>query len=194
MREEGAMRPFQRPRAQRDLANDPGPVPTGATDSEKKIVKEKFFSPMFNLTVISGLLLVRSRRKKYGRRGRNEAFPVKQVRFLKICRKKIWAQRAQRGHSNDTGLATTGVIVTEKKIVKENFSIPLFYINRYISAFIGQIWTNKIWAYRAQRDLSNGLEPVHVRSGRKKYGRIGIKESFPTAPGRSDLDENNMGV
>ncbi|KAF7409541.1 hypothetical protein HZH68_003922 [Vespula germanica] len=104
-----------------------------------------------------------------------------------IWTKKICAYREQRALSNGPGLVPLGAMVSEKKIVKEKFIFPLFYINRYISAPIGQIWTEKIWAYRAQGELSNGSRPVPLgaiaRSGREKYGRIGREETLPTAPG-----------
>ncbi|KAL2745483.1 hypothetical protein V1477_006338 [Vespula maculifrons] len=84
-----------RSRARRVLSNDQGPALLGAVVSEKKIVKEKCFFPLFSLncyssapigpiwpkkmwasleTVITRLLLVRSVRKKYGRRGHDEPF------------------------------------------------------------------------------------------------------------------------
>ncbi|KAL2745503.1 hypothetical protein V1477_006358 [Vespula maculifrons] len=63
-----------------------------------------------------------------------------------IWTKKIWAQRARRVLSNDHGPVLLGTIVSEKKIVKEKFFFPLFPLNRYNSAPIGPIYTQKIWA------------------------------------------------
>ncbi|KAL2745430.1 hypothetical protein V1477_006285 [Vespula maculifrons] len=101
--------------ARRALSNDPGPV----------------------LLVITRLLLVRSGRKKYGRRLRDESFPMTPVRFSK---------RARRALSNDPGLVLVRALVSEKKIVKEKCFFPLFPLNRYNSAPISPICTKKIWA------------------------------------------------
>ncbi|KAL2745571.1 LOW QUALITY PROTEIN: hypothetical protein V1477_006426 [Vespula maculifrons] len=79
--------------ARRALSTDPVPVLLGAIFSEKKIVKEKCFFPLFPL-------------KRY-----NSA-PIGP-----ICIQKIWA--ARRVLSNDQGPVLLGAIVSEKKIVKE---------------------------------------------------------------------------
>ncbi|KAL2726042.1 hypothetical protein V1477_017858 [Vespula maculifrons] len=93
-----------------------------------------------------------------------------------IRTKKIWAYRARRALSNDSGQVPLGPIVSEKKIVKENSGspgcysfrekivikkcfFPLFPLNRYNSAPIGPIWM-------------------------KEYGRRGRDEPFPTTPDR----------
>ncbi|KAL2745502.1 hypothetical protein V1477_006357 [Vespula maculifrons] len=80
----------------------------------------------------SRLLLVRSGRKKCGRRGRDVSFPV--------------IKRTRRPLSNDPGPVLLGAIVSEKKIVKKKCFFPLFCLNCYSSAPIGPIWTKKMWA------------------------------------------------
>ncbi|KAL2745478.1 hypothetical protein V1477_006333 [Vespula maculifrons] len=80
----------------------------------------------------SRLLLVRSGRKKCGRRGRDVSFPM--------------IKRARRVLSNDQGPVLLGAIVSEKKIVKKKCFFPLFSLNCYSSAPIGPIWTKKMWA------------------------------------------------
>ncbi|KAL2745559.1 hypothetical protein V1477_006414 [Vespula maculifrons] len=103
----------------------------------------------------SRLLLVRSRQKKCGRRGRDESFPM--------------IKRKQRALSNDSGPVLLGTIVSDKKILKEQCFLPLFHLNCYnsapigpictqkiwASAPIGPIWTKNIWAQRARGVLSN---------------------------------------
>ncbi|KAL2745585.1 LOW QUALITY PROTEIN: hypothetical protein V1477_006440 [Vespula maculifrons] len=106
--------------ARRGLPNDPSPVLLGAIVSEKKIVKEKCFFPLFPLN-------------------RYKSAPIGP-----IWTKKIWA--ARRGLPNDPSPVLLGAIVSEKKIVKEKCFFPLFPLNRYKSAPIGPIWTKKIWA------------------------------------------------
>ncbi|KAL2726372.1 hypothetical protein V1477_017799 [Vespula maculifrons] len=115
-------------RPRRSLANDPSPVFLDAILSEKKIVKEKFFIPLFlihryNSAPIGQILI-----KKYGRVGREEPLALTPVRLL-----------ARRALSSDPGPAFVGAIVSEKKIVKEKFFYPLFSLNRYNSAPVGQI-------------------------------------------------------
>ncbi|KAL2745496.1 LOW QUALITY PROTEIN: hypothetical protein V1477_006351 [Vespula maculifrons] len=152
--------------------NDPGLVLLGAIVSEKKILKEK-----------SRLLLVRSGRKKCGRRGRDVSFLMIKVRFScysfgeKILLKNnfffplfpvnrynsapvgpICTRR--RALSNDPSSVLLGAIVSEKKIVKEKCFFPLFPLNSYNSAPIGPIYTQKIWA--ARRSLSTDPGPVLV--------------------------------
>ncbi|KAL2745567.1 LOW QUALITY PROTEIN: hypothetical protein V1477_006438 [Vespula maculifrons] len=148
-------------RARRVLSNDQGPVLLGAIVSEKKIVKEK-----------SRLLSVRSRQKKCGRRGRDESFPMTPARFSykcffplfplnrynsapigSICTQKYvrrgrdepfpMIKRTRRALSNDPRSALLGAIFSEKKIVKEKCFFPLFPLNRYNSAPIGSICTQK---------------------------------------------------
>ncbi|KAL2745451.1 hypothetical protein V1477_006306 [Vespula maculifrons] len=119
-------------RARRALSNDPGPVLLGAIVSEKKIVKEKCFFPLFFLNRYNSATIGTIWRKKYGRRGRDEPFPV--------------PRRALRGLSNDPGPVLQGAAVSEKKIVKEKCFFPLFPLNRYNSAPISPICTKKIWA------------------------------------------------
>ncbi|KAF7409547.1 hypothetical protein HZH68_003928 [Vespula germanica] len=102
---------------------------------------------------------------------------------------KIWAYSAQRVLSNGPGPVPLDAIVSEKKIVKGKFFFTFFYINRNISAPVGEICTKKIWGFRAQRGISSGTWPaaistiVSATSGRQKYVRLVRKESFPTAPG-----------
>ncbi|KAL2745450.1 hypothetical protein V1477_006305 [Vespula maculifrons] len=79
-------------RARRALSNDPGPVLLGAIVSEKKIVKEKCFFPLFFLNRYNSATIGTIWRKKYGRRGRDEPFPMTPVRFSKVLqfrRKKL---------------------------------------------------------------------------------------------------------
>ncbi|KAF7409544.1 hypothetical protein HZH68_003925 [Vespula germanica] len=115
--------------------------------------------------------------------------PAVKSTIVSILTRKTWAHREQRDLSNNPATVPLGARVSEKKIVKMKFFFPLFYINRYITAPVGQIWTKKILGFRAHRDIPNGTGPapistmVSVRSGRKKYGRIGRKETFPTAAG-----------
>ncbi|KAL2745517.1 LOW QUALITY PROTEIN: hypothetical protein V1477_006372 [Vespula maculifrons] len=143
-------------RVRRALSTDPSPVLVGAIVSEKKIVKENFFSlvpfkPSLQ-TVITRLLLARSVRKKYGRRGRDEPFPMTPLLLVRSGRKKYGRRgpdesfpmievrfwwRTRRALSNDPGPVLLGTIVSEKKI---------FPLNSYNSAPIGPISTQKIWA------------------------------------------------
>ncbi|KAL2726378.1 LOW QUALITY PROTEIN: hypothetical protein V1477_017805 [Vespula maculifrons] len=164
------------------------PVAVGAIVSEKKIVIEKFFFPLFHLK-------------------HNYSAPIGQISMKKIC-----PYRARRAPSKEPGPVPLLAIVSERKIVKEKFFFPLFHLNRNYSAPIGQISMKKIWPYRARRNLSNKPDPVHlggtvsdtkivkkkffflcsietvitrfllVRSGRKKYGRVGRDESFTLTP------------
>ncbi|KAL2746137.1 hypothetical protein V1477_004507 [Vespula maculifrons] len=78
--------------ARRALSSDPGPVLLGALVSEKKIVKEKCFFPLFPLN-------------RYNR-----------ARIGAIWTRKIWAYRARRALSNDPGSLLLAAIVSEKKI------------------------------------------------------------------------------
>ncbi|KAL2751610.1 LOW QUALITY PROTEIN: hypothetical protein V1477_000086 [Vespula maculifrons] len=163
-------------RARRALSNDPGPVFLGAIVSEKKI--KKFCLPLFPLN-------------------RYNSAPIGQILI-----KKIWACRARRALSNDPGPVFLGAIVSEKKIVKKKFCLPLFPLNRYNSAPIGQILIKKIWACRARRALSNDPGPVFLGAivSEKKIVKKKIFSSFvpfkPCYLGSywSDLDKKNMGV
>ncbi|KAL2726367.1 hypothetical protein V1477_017794 [Vespula maculifrons] len=140
------------------LSSDPGQAFVGSIVSEKKIVKKKFFFPFFPLNHYNSASIGQIFIKKYGRVGREEPFPVTPVRLLKIffsfvpfnplklgsywsdLDKKIWACRARRALSN--GLVG-------------KFFLPLFPLNRYNSAPIGQIWIRKIWACRTRIALSS---------------------------------------
>ncbi|KAF7409537.1 hypothetical protein HZH68_003918 [Vespula germanica] len=185
------MRPFQRPRARA----------LGAIVSEKKSVKGKLFFPLFYIS-------------------RYISAPIAQLWRTKICayraqrdpsndpgpvpvdtEEKIWAYREQRVLSRGPGPVPLKAIISEKEIVKEKFFLPWFCINRNIFAPDGQIWMKEIWAYRAQRDLSNGPRPVPLGAivSEKKI----VKEFFfsfvlykPLYLGSywPDLDEKNMGV
>ncbi|KAL2745519.1 hypothetical protein V1477_006374 [Vespula maculifrons] len=85
--------------ARRALLNAPGPVLLGAIISEKKIVKKNVFFLCSLYTVLTRLLLVRSVRKKYGRRGCDGPFPLtlfplnsyNSAPIGPICTQKIWA-------------------------------------------------------------------------------------------------------
>ncbi|KAL2726351.1 LOW QUALITY PROTEIN: hypothetical protein V1477_017778 [Vespula maculifrons] len=118
-------------RARRALSSDPGAAFVGAILSEKNIVKEKFYFPLFPIN-------------------RYNSAPIVQILI-----KKIWACMTQGALSNDSGPAFPGAILSEKKIVKGKFFFPLFPLNRYNSAPVGQILIKKIWACRARRALSN---------------------------------------
>ncbi|KAL2726363.1 LOW QUALITY PROTEIN: hypothetical protein V1477_017790 [Vespula maculifrons] len=137
-------------RARRALSNDPAPVFLGATLSEKKIVKENFFFRLFRLI-------------------HNNSAPID-------LDKKIWACIARRSLSYDPGRAFVGSIVSEKKIVTEKFFFPLFPLNHYNSAPIGQILIQKIWACRPRRSLANDVSPVFLDAilSEKKI----VKEKF----------------
>ncbi|KAL2745419.1 LOW QUALITY PROTEIN: hypothetical protein V1477_006274 [Vespula maculifrons] len=106
--------------ARQALSNDPGPVLVRALVSEKKIVKEKCFFPLFPLNCYNSA-------------------PIGP-----IWTRKIWA--ALRELTNDPGRVLVRALVSEKKIVKEKCFFPLFPLNCYNSAPIGPIWTRKIWA------------------------------------------------
>ncbi|KAL2745436.1 LOW QUALITY PROTEIN: hypothetical protein V1477_006291 [Vespula maculifrons] len=106
--------------ARQALSNDPGPVLVRALVSEKKIVKEKCFFPLFPLNCYNSA-------------------PIGP-----IWTRKIWA--ALRELTNDLGRVLVRALVSEKKIVKEKCFFPLFPLNCYNSAPIGPIWTRKIWA------------------------------------------------
>ncbi|KAL2726355.1 LOW QUALITY PROTEIN: hypothetical protein V1477_017782 [Vespula maculifrons] len=105
--------------ARRALSNDPCSVFLGATLSEKKIVKKKFFFPLIPLN-------------------RYHSAPIGQILI-----RKIWPCRPRRSLSNDPGPAFVGAIVLEKKIVTEKFFFPLFPLNSYYSVPIGQIFIKK---------------------------------------------------
>ncbi|KAL2745410.1 LOW QUALITY PROTEIN: hypothetical protein V1477_006265 [Vespula maculifrons] len=153
-------------RALRGLSSDSGPFAVCAIVSEKKIVKEKCFFPMFSLNRYKSAPIGPIWTKKYERRGRDEPFPMTQKRIVKgkcffpiflsnrynsapigpIWTKKIWASRALRALSSDPGPVLLGAIVSEGKIVKGKFFFPMCFLNRYNSAPIGPIWTKKIRA------------------------------------------------
>ncbi|KAL2745526.1 LOW QUALITY PROTEIN: hypothetical protein V1477_006381 [Vespula maculifrons] len=119
--------------ARRALSNDPGLVLLGAIVPEKKIVKKNFCSfVLFKLSAPIG----------------------------PIWTKKIWSQRARRVLSNDQGSVLLDTIVSEKKIVKEKFFFPLFPLNRYNSAPIGPICTQKDG--RRVRDEPFQTDPENV--------------------------------
>ncbi|KAL2726349.1 hypothetical protein V1477_017776 [Vespula maculifrons] len=61
------------------------------------------------------------------------------VTIGQILMRKIRACRARRALSNDPGPVFLDAILSEKKIVKEQFYFPLLPINRYNSAPIGRI-------------------------------------------------------
>ncbi|KAL2726359.1 hypothetical protein V1477_017786 [Vespula maculifrons] len=113
-------------RARRALPSDPGSAFVGAIVSEKKIVTEKYFLPLFPLN-----------------------------RYNSDLDKRLWARRARRALSNDPAPVFLGATLSENKIVKEKFFFPLFPLNRYNSAPIGQILIKKIWACRARRAPSS---------------------------------------
>ncbi|KAL2726040.1 hypothetical protein V1477_017854 [Vespula maculifrons] len=83
-------------RSRRALSNDPSSVLLGAIVSEKKIVKEKCFFPLFPLN-------------------RYNSAPIGP-----IWTKKIRAYRSRRALSKDSDPVLLGATVSEKKIVKEN--------------------------------------------------------------------------
>ncbi|KAL2751616.1 LOW QUALITY PROTEIN: hypothetical protein V1477_000092 [Vespula maculifrons] len=171
-------------RARRALSNDPCPVFLGAIVSEKKIVKEKIFFPLFplyryNSAPIGQILIKKTwacrarralskdpgpfRRKKLLNKIFFSLFPLNlhnSAPIGQILIKKICVCRARRALSNVPGTVFLGAIVSEKKIKK--FFFPLFPLNRYNSAPVGQILLKKIWACRARRALSNDPGPVSL--------------------------------
>ncbi|KAL2726329.1 hypothetical protein V1477_017756 [Vespula maculifrons] len=119
---------------------------------------------------------------------REEPFPTTPVRFFlvlyynsvpigQILMKKIWACCRRRALSNECGPALPGAILSEKKIVKGKFFFPLFPLNRYNTAPVGQILIKKIWACSA---LITRL--LLVRSCIKKYGPVGREYRIPMTP------------
>ncbi|KAL2726366.1 LOW QUALITY PROTEIN: hypothetical protein V1477_017793 [Vespula maculifrons] len=138
----------------RSHSNDPGLVFLGATLSEKKIVKEKFFFPLFSLNRYStapvGQILI----KKYGSVVREDPFPMTPV-FL-------------------------GAIVSEKKIVKEKFFFPFSHLNRYNSVPIDP--DKRIWACRPRRSLANDLSPVFLYAILSEKKIVKEKFFFPLFP------------
>ncbi|KAL2745445.1 LOW QUALITY PROTEIN: hypothetical protein V1477_006300 [Vespula maculifrons] len=123
-------------RARRALSNNPGRVLLPAIVPEKKIVKEKFFFPLFSLNSYNSAPIGPICTQKYGRSGRDKPFPTTPVRF---------SYSARRALSNNPGLVLVRALVSEKKIVKEKCFFPLFPLNCYNSAPVGPIWTGKIW-------------------------------------------------
>ncbi|KAL2726364.1 LOW QUALITY PROTEIN: hypothetical protein V1477_017791 [Vespula maculifrons] len=65
----------------RSHSHDPGLVFLGATLSEKKIVKEKFFFPLFPLNSYNSAPVGQISIKKYGSVVREDPFPVTPVRY-----------------------------------------------------------------------------------------------------------------
>ncbi|KAL2745409.1 LOW QUALITY PROTEIN: hypothetical protein V1477_006264 [Vespula maculifrons] len=106
-------------RARRAISRYPGPVLVRAIVSEKKIVKEKCFFPLFPLNCYNSA-------------------PI-----CPIWTKKIWAAL-----SNDPSLVLLGAIVPDEKILKKKCFFPLFPLNCHNSAPIGPMCTQKIWAAR----------------------------------------------
>ncbi|KAL2745434.1 LOW QUALITY PROTEIN: hypothetical protein V1477_006289 [Vespula maculifrons] len=143
-------------RARRALSNNPGRVLLPAIVPEKKIVKEKFFFPLFSLNSYNSA-------------------PIGP-----ICTQKIWAQWARQALSNDPGPVLVRALVSEKKIVKEKCFFPLFPLNCYNSAPIGPIWTRKIWA--ALRELTNDPGRVLVRALVSEKKIVKEKCFFPLFP------------
>ncbi|KAL2745242.1 LOW QUALITY PROTEIN: hypothetical protein V1477_006659 [Vespula maculifrons] len=166
-------------RARRAQSNHPGRVLLGAIVSEKKIVKEKCFLPLFHLKRYNSAPIGAIWTKKICADRRalsNDPGPVLLgaiVSEQKIVKEKCFfpmfplnsynsAPTARRALSNDPGRVLLGAIVSEKKIIKENVSFLLLPLNRFNSAPIGPMWTEKIWALRARRALSSDPGPVLV--------------------------------
>ncbi|KAL2726362.1 LOW QUALITY PROTEIN: hypothetical protein V1477_017789 [Vespula maculifrons] len=137
--------------ARRDLSSDPGSAFVGAIVSEKKIILIKkiwacwargaLFSdpdPAFVRAIVS--------EKK-----------INSAPSGQILIKKIWACRARRAPFYDPGQVFLGTILSEKKIGKEKLFSPMFPLNRYNSAPVGQIVI-------------------------KKYGRVVSEDPFPMTP------------
>ncbi|KAL2745307.1 LOW QUALITY PROTEIN: hypothetical protein V1477_006459 [Vespula maculifrons] len=141
-------------RARRSLSNDPRSVLLGAIVSDKKILKEQCFFPLFPLNCYNSA-------------------PISPICTQKIC-------AARRALSNDSGPVLLGAIVSEKKIVKEKCFFPLLSLNCYSSAPIGPIWTKKIWA--ARRVLSNDGGPVLVGAIVPEKEIVKGKFLFPLSP------------
>ncbi|KAL2726368.1 LOW QUALITY PROTEIN: hypothetical protein V1477_017795 [Vespula maculifrons] len=149
--------------ARRAPSSDPGSAFVGSILSGKKIVKEKFFFPLFHLnryySAPIGRILIKKIWACSPRRSLSNGPSAKILFQWPDLDKKIWACRARRALSRDPGQAFVGAIVSEKKIVKEKFFFPLFPLNHYNSASIGQILI-------------------------KKYGRVEREEPFPVTPVR----------
>ncbi|KAL2745489.1 LOW QUALITY PROTEIN: hypothetical protein V1477_006344 [Vespula maculifrons] len=143
-------------RAQRGLFNDPGPVLLGAIVSEKKIVKEKCFFPLFPLNCYNS------------------------APTGPICTQKIWA--ARRALSNDPGPVLLGAIVSDKKILKEQCFLPLFPLNCYNSAPIGPISRLLLVRSRARRGVSNDPRPVLLGAVVSEKKIVKEKCFFPLFP------------
>ncbi|KAL2726332.1 LOW QUALITY PROTEIN: hypothetical protein V1477_017759 [Vespula maculifrons] len=182
-------------RARRALSNDPGPVFLGAIVSEKKI--KKFCLPMFPLNRYNsapiGQILIKKIWACRARRAlSNDPGPVlyyNSVPIGQILMKKIWACRRRRALSNDCGPALPGAILSEKKIVKEKFFFPLFPLNSYNKAPVGQIFIEKIWACSARRALSNDSGPAF-----KNFFSFVPFEPLELGSYWSDLEIKNMGM
>ncbi|KAL2745558.1 hypothetical protein V1477_006413 [Vespula maculifrons] len=129
--------------------NDPGLVLLGAIVSEKKILKEKF---------ITRLLLVRSVRKKYGRRGRDEPF--------------------ERPRSGSPRCYSVG----EKKLLKKNLGSYWSDLDEKNVGVEGATCAFQRHPFGSPRCYNFGEKNSRlllVRSGRKKCGRRGRDVSFP---------------
>ncbi|KAL2726337.1 hypothetical protein V1477_017764 [Vespula maculifrons] len=166
-------------RRRRALSNDCGPALPGAILSEKKIVKGKFFFPLFLLnrynTAPVGQILI----KKIWACSARRSFPMARYNSVpigQILMKKIWACRRRRALSNDCGPALPGAILSEKKIVKGKFFFPLFLLNRYNTAPVGQILIKKIWACRPR--ISHSNDPGMVFLGAIVSEKKIVKEKF----------------
>ncbi|KAL2745542.1 LOW QUALITY PROTEIN: hypothetical protein V1477_006397 [Vespula maculifrons] len=88
------------------------------------------------------------------------SFGEKNSRLLLVRSVHKNMRSARRALLNAPGPVLLGAIVSEKKILKEKCFFPLVPLNRYNSAPIGPICTQKIWSVR--RALSTDLSPVLV--------------------------------
>ncbi|KAL2745435.1 LOW QUALITY PROTEIN: hypothetical protein V1477_006290 [Vespula maculifrons] len=105
--------------------------------------------------------------------------------------------RSRRALSSDPGPVLIGAIVSEKKIVKEKCFFPWFPLNRYNSAPIDPICTQKYgrsgrdkpfpttpvrFSYRALRELTNDPGRVLVRALVSEKKIVKEKCFFPLFP------------
>ncbi|KAF7409538.1 hypothetical protein HZH68_003919 [Vespula germanica] len=181
-------------RAPRDLSNGSGAVPLDVIVSEKKLAQRDLSNGLGPVTLGDLDKKIWAYRAHGGLSNGPGRVPVGAIvsekKIGQMSTKKIWAYSAQRALSNGPGPVSLCSIVSEKKIVKEKFFFPLFYINRYISAPIGQIWTKKIWAYRAQRALLSGPRPVPLdQIWTKKIWAYREQRALSNGPGPVPLDQ-----
>ncbi|KAL2745237.1 LOW QUALITY PROTEIN: hypothetical protein V1477_006654 [Vespula maculifrons] len=146
----------------------------------KKLLKKNFVSFVLFKTIYLGSYWSDLDKKKYGRRGRNEGFPM-----IPFSNGPYWSEldeknmgRVRRELSNDPGTVHLGTIVSEKKIFNKNF--PSFVL--FKSLYLGCYWSNpdeKNMRVGAGKELFNDPSPVLL-------GVIVSEKKI------TDLDEKNI--